>query len=176
VNADETGLRVEEILTGLTETGNPASRAAAEDLVRALMDFYGAGLARLAALLRAAGEAGRPVLADELVTGLLVLHDLHPDEVETRIAHGLATVTDHPAEVLGFDPTTGTLRLRVAAESSGCGCGSTAGGAPEAIVAALACFAPEVTSLDLEPAPAAPPEPALLQIGSRPRGPVGETR
>ncbi|MFI1381906.1 hypothetical protein [Embleya sp. NPDC020886] len=170
MNADETGLRVEEILAGLDERDDPAVRAVTEDLVRALMDFYGAGLTRLAALLRAAGAAGRTVLADELVTGLLVLHDLHPDDVDTRIARGLTAVADHPAEVLGFDATSGTLRLRVAAESSGCGCGSTAGTAREAIEAALACHAPEVAALDLEHVPAAPPEPALLQIGSRPAG------
>ncbi|MFF1875102.1 hypothetical protein [Kitasatospora herbaricolor] len=180
-SAEQTGRRVEEVLDRLAATGDRAAGAAAEELVRALMDFYGAGLARAVALLGdgpgggPGGGAPSPALArlldDELVAGLLVLHDLHPYDVTTRIRQALAAVPDHPAEVLGFDAGTGTLRLRLTAGGGGgCGCASTAQSPQQSIEGALACLAPEVTAVELETPEPRAPEPVLLQIGARPAG------
>ncbi|MFC5213279.1 hypothetical protein [Streptomyces coerulescens] len=161
-SAEETGRRIEEILDRLSASGEPANVAAAEELVRCLMDFYGNGLARVLHLLSAApGEPLPRLLGDELVASLLVLHDLHPEDRDTRIGRALDSVRRHDLEVAGFDEETGTLRLRSAA-SGGCGCGSGSG-AREAAETALACFAPEVTVVEVEPAP------TLLQIGTKAR-------
>ena len=67
-STEQTGRRVEEILDRLAESGDPAAAAAAEELVRSLMDFYGAGLARILQLLSGApGEAAARPLGDALV-------------------------------------------------------------------------------------------------------------
>ncbi|USQ86646.1 hypothetical protein NFX46_24850 [Streptomyces phaeoluteigriseus] len=166
VNAEQTGRRVEEVLERLAASGDPAAAAAAEELVRSLMDFYGAGLARMLHLLSSApGEPPAGLLADELVASLLVLHDLHPEDRDTRIARALDSVREHALEVVGFDEESGTLTLR-AREAGGCGCGSGAS-ARDAVEAALACFAPEVRTVDVRTAPAGP---TLLQIGTAPTG------
>ena len=165
-SAEQTGRRVEEVLDRLAERGDTAAAAAAEELVRSLMDFYGAGLARILHLLSAApGEAAARLLGDDLVASLLVLHDLHPEDRDTRIARALDGVREHALEVVGFDDESGTLTLR-AREAGGCGCGSGTG-AREAAEAALACFAPEVRAVDVQTAPAGP---TLLQIGTAPTG------
>ncbi|MDQ0931359.1 hypothetical protein [Streptomyces turgidiscabies] len=166
VNAEQTGRRVEEVLERLAASGDPAAAAAAEELVRSLMDFYGAGLARILHLLSSApGEPSAALLGDELVASLLVLHDLHPEDRDTRIARALDRVQEHALAVEAFDETSGTLTLR-AKEAGGCGCGSGTG-ALEAAEAALACFAPEVRAVDLRSAPTGP---TLLQIGTAPTG------
>ncbi|MER6124182.1 hypothetical protein ABT173_16310 [Streptomyces sp. NPDC001795] len=165
-NAERTGRRIEEVLDRLAATGDPAVSEAAEELVRALMEFYGAGLARLLDLLPPGGP-GAALLGDELVASLLVLHDLHPEDRDTRIARALNGVRDHDLDVVDFDETTGTLRLRVAA-SGGCGCGGGATAARQAAEQALACFAPEVTVVEVKPE-GGPQEPVLLQIGTGPR-------
>ncbi|MET7737046.1 hypothetical protein ABZT02_37795 [Streptomyces sp. NPDC005402] len=165
-STEQTGRRVEEVLDRLAESGDPAAAAAAEELVRSLMDFYGAGLARMLHLLSAApGELPAGLLGDELVASLLVLHDLHPEDRDTRIARALDGVPEHTLEVVGFDEESGTLTVR-AREAGGCGCGSGTG-AREAAEAALACFAPEVRAVDVQTAPAGP---TLLQIGTAPTG------
>ncbi|MFE1443369.1 hypothetical protein [Streptomyces sp. NPDC058739] len=165
VTAQETGRRVEEILDRLTADGDPAGATAAEELVRSLMDFYGSGLARILQLLAASpGDPAARLLGDELVASLLVLHDLHPEDRDTRIRRALDSLRGQDLEVLGFDQDTGRLTLRAEA-GGGCGCGSGADGAREAAEAALACFAPEVTVVDIETAPAGP---TLLQIGVAP--------
>ncbi|MFD9723072.1 hypothetical protein [Streptomyces sp. NPDC059072] len=169
--ARETGLRVEEVLDRLAASGDREAAAAAEELVRVLMDFYGSGLARIVGRLDedpggTAALAG--LLGDELVAGLLTLHDLHPEDVPTRIARALDAVRE-PVEQAGFDEDTGLLRLRSTATGGGCGCGDTADAVRQRIEDALAAFAPEVTTVELEPAA---PQPALLQIGTRPQTPV----
>ncbi|WP_086783804.1 hypothetical protein [Streptomyces caniscabiei] len=164
VNAEQTGRRVEEVLDRLAASGDPAVTAAAEELVRSLMDYYGAGLARILHLLSSApGDPSARLLGDELVASLLVLHDLHPEDRDTRIARALDTVREHGLDVMDLDEPSGTLRVRAWA-SGGCGGGSGAD-ARQAAEAALACFAPEVRAVQVETAPVEPP---LLQIGSAP--------
>ncbi|MER5197659.1 hypothetical protein ACWD3J_24790 [Streptomyces sp. NPDC002755] len=168
VDAERTGRRVEEVLDRLAASGDPAAAEAAEELVRSLMDFYGSGLARVLHLLSdAPGDPLAGLLGDELVASLLVLHDLHPEDRDTRITRALDSVREHALDVVDFDEESGVLTLR-ARESGGCGCGSGSGeNAREAARAALACFAPEVGSVDLRTEPAGP---TLLQIGTAPTG------
>ncbi|MGW6949369.1 hypothetical protein [Streptomyces xanthophaeus] len=166
-DAQRAGRQVEEILDRLAATGDRPACEAAEELVRVLMEFYGAGLARV--VERIGADALAPLLDDELVASLLALHDLNPEDVHTRIARALDAAAD-PLELLGFDERTGVLRVRPGAATGGCGCSATADDAQQSVEDALACFAPEVTRVELAPAPA--PEPALLQISTRPHTPA----
>ncbi|MEV8099334.1 hypothetical protein [Kitasatospora sp. NPDC085879] len=166
MTAETAGRRVQEVLDRLAGEGDAASVAAAEDLVRELMAFYGEGLARLVALLTANGSAvPAALLDDQVVSGLLVLHDLHPESVQQRIRRALAAVPGRPAELIGYAAEAGSVRLRTA--PGGCGCGGEEALRRD-VEAVFACWAPEVTDIRLEQAP---PQPALLQIGRRP--PVG---
>ncbi|MFD9407467.1 hypothetical protein ACFWBN_10695 [Streptomyces sp. NPDC059989] len=170
--AREAGRRVEEALDALAASGDRQAREAAEELVRALMDFYGGGLARIVERIGELPPGADPLarlLDDELVSSLLALHDLHPEDVHTRIARALDAAAQ-PVEPVGFEEATGTLRLRsAAATESGCGCGSTGDAVRQQVEDAVAAFAPEVTSVELEPAA---PQPTLLQIGTRPQTPA----
>ncbi|MFJ9846411.1 thioredoxin [Kitasatospora sp. NPDC101155] len=148
MTAEQTGLRIQEALDALADSG---AERAGEQLVRDLMEFYGEGLSRLVPALPP--PALERMLDDPAVAGLLLLHDLHPEDVTARIDRALAALSER-IEVLGFEPATGTLRLRRTA--SGCGCGE------QDVEAVLACHAPEVTAVELERAP------QLLQIGTRP--------
>jgi hypothetical protein len=168
---DSTARRIEELLDGLGGTGGPAVAQAAEELVRTLMDLYGAGLARVVALL--SGRTGNPLgplLDDQTVAGLLVLHALHPDSLDGRIDRALrAAEAAGEVDAAGFDAATGRLRLRRTA-ATGCGCGGgSADAVRERVEAALGCFAPEVAAVDWEEDRSAA-EPVLLQIGTRPPG------
>ncbi|MET7523678.1 hypothetical protein ACFYSJ_30320 [Streptomyces sp. NPDC005248] len=175
VDAVEAGQRVEELLDRLTAIGDQEVGAAAEDLVRVLMDFYGAGLARIVDRLSAPADhstGGGPLAAlldDELVSSLLALHDLHPEDIDKRIARALDSVRD-PVEVVGFDEESGVLRLRSSSEAGdggGCGCPSTGEATRRSVEDALACFVPEVNQVEME-STTTDREPPLLQIATRP--------
>lgn len=156
MTAEQTGLRVQEALDRLTGTG---AQAAAENLVREMMAFYGAGLAAVVRLLP--DDALEPLLDDPTVAGLLVLHDLHPEDVAARITRAISALPEQSLDIEGFDPDTGVLRLRRrGGADGGCGCGGAA--ERKAVESALACHAPEVAAVEI----AEPPK--LLQIGARP--------
>jgi hypothetical protein len=70
-----TGDRIEGVLDTLLSTGDPDVQAAAEELVRALTELYGAGLSRVVDLVERRAPAILPaLLQDDLVAGLLELH------------------------------------------------------------------------------------------------------
>jgi Fe-S cluster biogenesis protein NfuA len=166
------GARVEELLDGL-RSGPPGAALAAEELVGLLVGLYGGGLAAIVELLREQSEAGAAVLAamsdDPRVEGLLLLHDLHPLDVDARIQRALDRVRpylgSHAGGVQYLGVTDGVARLRL--EGSCDGCPSSTVTVELAIRGAVEDAAPEVTEVVVEGVAAAP-EPGLLQIGRRP--------
>jgi Fe-S cluster biogenesis protein NfuA/nitrite reductase/ring-hydroxylating ferredoxin subunit len=163
------GERVEALLAELASTSDPATAGRAEELVGLLVEFYGAGLARILELLDE--QAATPLLADKMVAGLLVLHDLHPQSTEERVLAALERVRPYlgshagDVEYLGLDPD-GTVRLRLAGSCDGCP--SSALTVKMAIEKGIEDVAPEVTKVEVEgvtPAPASP-----LTAGAVPEG------
>ncbi|MEV0715884.1 hypothetical protein AB0H87_14775, partial [Asanoa sp. NPDC050611] len=90
------GDRIEALITA-SAAGGAVARERAEELVRLVVDLYGAGLERLLELLHERGALGDDVLdalaADELVASLLLVHGLHPESASTRVATAAAGMT-----------------------------------------------------------------------------------
>jgi Fe-S cluster biogenesis protein NfuA len=168
----ETGERVEELIGGLRSLSGPASQAA-EELTGLLVGLYGDGLSRIVAILAEAGPPGAALLGeladDPLVESLLLLHDLHPLDVDARIQRALDRVRpylgSHAGGVQYLGVSDGVARLRL--EGSCDGCPSSTVTVELAITGAVTDAAPEVTDVVVEGMTAVP-EPSLLQIGQRP--------
>ncbi len=115
----EVGERIERLLGEFS--GKDAELA--EDLVHLLLEFYGAGLARVAEI------AGPELLArfaeDEHVRGLLVLHDLHPKSTLERVTEALDKVRPYlgshagDVDLVGID-ADGVLQLQLKGTCDGC--------------------------------------------------------
>ena len=171
----QAGDRIEEILAFL-RSGDDKAALAAEELVGLLVGLYGDGLAHIVAALGDAGPAGTAVLArlteDPLVENLLLLHDLHPLDVDARIQRALDQVRpylgSHAGGVEYVGVTDGVAQLRL--EGSCHGCPSSTVTVQLAIEDAVKNAAPEVTAVAVE-GMTEPPPPALLQIGRRPDEP-----
>ncbi len=114
--------RIESLLAELGASGDARVRAAAEDLVRQLMQLYGAGLARVMELVFEQDEAAAAGLFDRfgedpLVASLRAVHGLHPQTVEVRIARALdrvrpvVTAAGADLTVLAVDGDSIRLRL-----------------------------------------------------------------
>jgi Fe-S cluster biogenesis protein NfuA/nitrite reductase/ring-hydroxylating ferredoxin subunit len=170
----QVGERIEEILA-LLRTAGGSSAASAEELVGLLVGLYGDGLGHIVAALADGGPAGTALLAkiteDPLVESLLLLHDLHPLDVDARIQRALDQVRpylgSHAGGVEYLGVSDGVARLRL--EGSCHGCPSSTVTVRLAIEDAVKNAAPEVSDVAVEGMTEPPtPSPALLQIGRRP--------
>jgi Fe-S cluster biogenesis protein NfuA len=158
------GERIEALLGQLRATADPATADTTEEVVRLVVELYGAGLERAVEL--AGPEVLERLVEDELVASLLVLHGLHPKDTETRVVEALDKVRPYlgshagGVELLGVDPE-GVARLRL--EGSCDGCPSSTMTVKLAIERAIEEAAPEVTAVEVENL-TPEREPQLLQI------------
>jgi Fe-S cluster biogenesis protein NfuA/nitrite reductase/ring-hydroxylating ferredoxin subunit len=157
------GSRIEELL-GQIRAGDPGTAEVAEEVVRLVVELYGAGLERTVEL--AGPEAMDRLVEDELVASLLVLHGLHPKDTQTRVVEALDQVRPYlgshagGVELVGVD-SEGVVHLRL--EGSCDGCPSSTMTVKLAIERAIEEAAPEVTAVEVENL-TREKEPQLLQI------------
>jgi Fe-S cluster biogenesis protein NfuA len=168
------GDRIESLLDGLTASG-PVVRERAEELVRVVVDLYGAGVERLLEIVADGGaltdETVAALAADELVAGLLVVHGLHPYGLDRRVEEALDGVRPYLAshggnvELLGVTdgPDGAVVRLRLLGHCDGCA--GSAATLRSAVDDAVTAAAPEVTRIEVAeptaPAHAAPTAPLI---------------
>jgi hypothetical protein len=169
--------RIDTLLQQVSTGVDADTRDRVEELVRALMELYGAGLERIAAI---AGEADGSVLArlsaDELVSSLLILHGLHPRSLEARVGAAVERLRRAVGTSLRLDVVTASedeVAVAIGGRDLGCATASVV----ESIERAIRDAAPEVRRVDVRTDLAA--EPPLLQImRAAPGGlqPVAEPR
>ncbi|MCW2524432.1 MAG: putative Fe-S cluster assembly protein NifU-like [Frankiales bacterium] len=163
------GDRIESLIEA-SAAGGPGARTRAEDLVACVSTLYGAGLARMLEILDEAGRldpATMDAMADdELVSGLLLVHDLHPYDVQTRIRRALDSVRPYlgthggDVELLGIDEQ-GVVRLRLLGSCDGCPSSSVT--LELAVTGAVQAAAPEMTAIEVA-APAAKPVGGVIAL------------
>ncbi len=108
--------RVESLVCALEELPDTAAREAARELTRALFELHAAGLEQMLEL------AGSNVVArfadDPIVSGLLLLHGLHPLPADVRVSRALERSRPHfhsiggDVELVTATDETVQLRLR----------------------------------------------------------------
>jgi Fe-S cluster biogenesis protein NfuA/nitrite reductase/ring-hydroxylating ferredoxin subunit len=154
-NLRAAGDRIEGLLQELGTVADARVREKAEELVRLLMELYGSALARVLEIVDDTGSADEifdRLAADELVASLLVLHGLHPLNVETRIARALDRVRpylgSHGGDVKLLSVREGVVHLRL--EGSCHGCPSSTVTMKLAIEKAIEEAAPEVVRIEVE--------------------------
>lgn len=143
--------RIETLLEQLTETAPPPVIERVEELLSSVMAMYGEALGRF---FESIGDDGRRALADDPAVGpLLVLHDLHPDDVDTRVQRALDTVRpylgSHAGGVsLSSVDAEGIVHLRL--EGSCDGCPSSSITVTNAIEDAVLAACPDVVAVQAE--------------------------
>ena len=159
--------RIEQLLDELRVAADPRVRDQAEEVVRLVTELYGAGLAHIVDVV---GDA-RPgrheeLVADELVGSLLLVHGLHPDDLEHRVRGALESVRPFlgqhggDVELLDIDERAAAVYLRLLGSCDGCPSSSVT--LRMAVERAIVEAAPEITTIDVdqpadvEVAPAAP--------------------
>ncbi len=148
--------RIGERVHELESIADPAVRSSAKELVQLLMEMHGTALERMLEIVFQSSDGGTRVIdelgKDPLVSSLLVLYGLHPEELQTRVERKLAEIRSRlykmgaEATLLGVNGTE--VRVRVSIE--GHVCGSTTQNVKAAVEEAIYEAAPDLTSLVVE--------------------------
>jgi hypothetical protein len=139
---DDRVRRIEELVRRLEDIQDLEDRRAAHALMEAVLELHGSGLERMMDIVYETGDAGKVAIrrfaADGLVSSLLVLHNLHPDDMETRVQQALGKMHG-TAELLGV--CEGVVRVRL----TGSGCGLK-----ESVEAAVRDAVPDAVEIVIE--------------------------
>lgn len=148
--------RIGGLVQQIDSIADPAVRAATKDLVQSLMDLHGAALEKALDIVAEAGEPGMDIIGrlgrDSLVSSVLILYGLHPEDLETRVAKAVDRIRPQlrkqgcEVELLGVNE--GAIRLRVQTGSHTCG--STAKTVQATLEGAVYDAAPDMSSLVIE--------------------------
>ena len=158
--------RIEGLLDEIETFRDPEARAKTAEMVQVLLELYGEGLGRI---VESVGRLGSPelkdeLLDDELVTHLLLLHGLHPVDVETRVLEALDEVRpyleSHGGNVEFLGLVDGFARVRL--EGSCDGCPSSAMTLELAIEEAVQKAAPELEGVQAEGLAEPPPQTTII--------------
>jgi Fe-S cluster biogenesis protein NfuA len=154
-NLRAVGDRIEQLLDELRAAADPRFYGQAEEMLGLVTELYGGGLARIVEIV---GSRDPDVLAalagDELVSSLLLVHGLHPDDLETRVARALDGVRPMLAthggdvELLDIDADAGAVHLNLLGSCHGCPSSTVT--LRMAVETAIAEGAPEIVIIDVE--------------------------
>jgi Fe-S cluster biogenesis protein NfuA/nitrite reductase/ring-hydroxylating ferredoxin subunit len=142
--------RVQELTGRLEDLDDPACRELAEELTSAVVQMYGAGLERIVELADA--NTRDEMAKDDLVAGLLMIHDLYPVPIEERVIQALDTVRPYMeshggnVELLGIENGIAKLRLEGSCKS----CRASSSTLELAVKQALEEAAPDLDGMDVE--------------------------
>jgi Fe-S cluster biogenesis protein NfuA len=118
--AGERTREIVELVARVEAIPDQETRQSAQSLMSAILELHGAGLERMVEIVLDSGDAGkaavRRLAGDSLVSSLLVLHDLHPDDIETRVRRALTRMSGS-AELVGI--FEGTVRIRLTGSACG---------------------------------------------------------
>lgn len=120
--------RIEQLVRAIETAPESATRAAALELIQAVLSVHGEGLQRILRIAKEEAFTGpelvRIIVRDDLISSLLSLHDLHPDDLTARAEAALIQIRDtlskQGAEVrLGNVSEEGVVSVRLKGASPG---------------------------------------------------------
>ena len=153
--------RIEELVSRVEHSGDPAMRAVAQELLQAVVELHGVALDRI---LNAVADLPEGITAiqrmaeDDLVSNVLSLHGIHPLSLETRVAAALEKarpyLKSHGGDVELGSIEEGTVHLKL---HGTCGsCSSSSETMKSTVENAIYDVAPEVVAVISENLPASP--------------------
>jgi len=148
--------KIETLVERMNGIADAKLRADATELVRAVMEFHGAGIDRMMEIASESGAQGWNLIdafaRDDLVAHMLMLHGLHPADLQTRVTEALNKVRpylhSHGGNVELIDIADGVVRLRLIGSCHGCPSSTVT--LKTAIETAIFEAAPDVTSVECE--------------------------
>ena len=121
------GDRLQKLLAEVEALPYPGAKELIQDCMESVLGFYGAGLKRILQVVSEDGPEGRKVfrdlIRDDVVKGLLLIHDLHPLNLEARLLEALEKVRPYlkshggNVELISLENNVARLRLQGTCQS-----------------------------------------------------------
>jgi Fe-S cluster biogenesis protein NfuA len=151
--------KIEGLIGQIQNASDRETRATALELIQILMEFHAAAVDQMMEITSEAGDAGWNIIErfgrDPVVSNMLLLHGLHPLDLDTRVRDALETVRpylhSHGGDVELIEIAEGAVRLKLTGSCNGCP--SSAATLKTAIETAIHETAPDVTSIQCEAGP-----------------------
>ena len=144
-----------KLITQFDQFPEGPQKAACKELLQLLMDVHGAGIERMMEIVFEGGSEGPAIVdklaKDSMVSSLLLLYSLHPDDLDTRILKAIEQLRPRlrklacSAEVVSIQD--GAVQLRVT--TTGHSCGSSTKDVRAILEDGVYEFAPDVTALEI---------------------------
>jgi len=120
--------RIDKLVAVIRDAPESEVRSAALELVESVMEFEGNAIDRMMEIASESGDPGWRIIEafgqDELVSNLLLLHGLHPLDLETRVRGALDKVRpylkSHGGNVDLLSVVDGVVHLRLIGSCDGC--------------------------------------------------------
>ena len=88
---------IQELIEEIDSLPDPATRKMMQECIQEIVSFYGHGLEKILRVISkgnsaAAKDIYNDLIEDSFISGLLLIHDLHPLDLKTRLYHALEKV------------------------------------------------------------------------------------
>jgi len=159
------GRRIQELMEKIEALPDIPARVLVHECMTSLLAFYGNGLERVLHIVKRSGIGGQRVhdelIHDRVVSGLLLIHGLHPVDLATRLREALEKIRPYMqshggnVELLSLEADFARLRLEGACKT----CPSSAVTLELAVRHAIEEACPDLAGFEVDGA-AAPADPA----------------
>src|ERR1700676_3258968 len=150
------GGRIQQLLEQIEALPSPSTRELIHEFMEATLAFYGQGLGRMLQVVSESGPQGakayQRLINDKVVRGLLLIHDLHPADLESRLREALDHVRPYlqshggNVELISLQDQSARLRLQGTCKS----CASSAVTLELAIRHAIEEACPDLAGFEVE--------------------------
>ncbi len=159
--------KIDELVQKVESLPDPRARDTAVELVQAIMQLHAEALERMLGIVSASPDAAailETMGADDLVSSVMVLHGLHPDDTATRIERAMEKLhvyfDSRGAGIVLLDMDATTVRVRFTGTRPGAGAS-----AKQVIEDVIYEAAPEIENLVIEGVED-PPPPGFVPLTS----------
>ncbi len=121
--------RIQQLIEEIDSMPDAYARGMMQECVQEILSFYGHGLKKMLSIIaRGKNDAAKNIyndlIEDSFVTGLLLIHDLHPLDLKTRLYAALEKVKpymdSHGGSVEIVSVADGIAKLKLSGSCKGC--------------------------------------------------------
>lgn len=154
---------IQQLIEEIESLPDPKAKRVMQDCIQEMLSFYGKGLDRILNIISngnssAAKDIYNNLIEDTFINGLLLIHDLHPLDLKTRLYKALEKVKpymdSHGGSVEIVSVENGIAKLKLAGNCKGCP--SSSGTLELGIRQAIEEYCPDLLALEVEGVTAIP--------------------